>query len=582
MNIIGISALYHDSACCLIKDGKLIAAAQEERFSRIKNDPGFPIQALRYCMKQGNLLITDIDCIAYYEQPAEKLRRQVSAGQTEQQDSQYDRRFDHRQPMIEISEMFGYEGPVRFYWHHQSHAASSFFFSGFNEAAVMTVDGVGEWSTTTYGTGNQHGLREIHSIDFPHSVGLLYSSITNYLGFEVNEGEYKVMGLAPYGTGKFINEFETLLHDMGGFDFQLDTKYFDFSAGPRMFTQELCDLFGRDPRKKGDPLEPFHMDVAHSLQKTLEQFMISKTSFLKKETGLNDLCLSGGVALNCVANRAVQQSGRFKRVFVPPGSNDSGCAIGAAALASFELGDNPIHKLAHAYLGPAYTGDEIETLLDGAGMVYEDYRGKYNELLNFTAKLIAEGKVVGWFHGRMEFGPRALGARSILADPRQPGHRDLINSMVKKREGFRPFAPTVIEERASDFFELDHASPFMLETCGVKPCHQLPAITHVDGTARPQTIDSLSNKRYYDLLKKFEELTGYPILLNTSFNVNKEPIVCSPVDALRCFLKSGIDALVIEDFVVQRSKNVIDELQVRIINDLDMKRGVLDSVYTFI
>jgi carbamoyltransferase len=585
LKVIGISAFYHDSACCLMIDGEIVAAAQEERFSRIKNDPNFPIKALRFCLEQKRLSITDIDCIAYYENPVKKLSRQLYSGSIPSLQSLSDPRFRPGRAEEEIRNRLGFEGPIRFYHHHLSHAASSFYFSGFPEASIMTMDGVGEWATASYGYGNNSGIHTIKEIDFPDSVGLFYSTVTSYLGFEVNEGEYKVMGLAPYGVPKYKKQLQNVIQSREGFNFILNMEYFDFLNGATMFSPALCDLLQAEPRKRHTELTQFHKDVACSAQKVLEDLLIEKSEFLYSHTGIDALCMSGGVALNCVANSILLRKGTFKKIFVPPGSNDSGCAVGAAALGTHDLSSGqlpPRAQISNCHWGPQFSVTVIRELLNDAGLRYDDFSDNPAELLRKSAALLADGKVVGWFQGRMEFGPRALGSRSILADPRDPSMQKRINAMVKKREGFRPFAPSALEESAPSYFEIDHPSPFMLETCQVISPIPLPAITHVDGSARLQTVSKRSNEKYYDLLKEFETQTGCPILLNTSFNVNKEPIVCTPSDAIRGFIRSNIDALVVEDFIIEREKNEIDAVQYSMQSSTSIRTGVVESLYTFI
>ncbi|MFL6292807.1 MAG: carbamoyltransferase [Thermoanaerobaculia bacterium] len=543
VNVVGISAFFHESACCLLQDGRLVAAAEEERFSRVKHDPRLPVSAFRYCLRAGGIGIADVNAVAYYESPVRKLARQLWSG-VPLGDS------DPGRPERAIHEGLGYEGPVLFFDHHASHAASAFLFSGYPEAAVLTVDGVGEWDTTTYG----HGLDVIEKVEFPHSLGLLYSTITSYLGFEVNDGEYKVMGLAPYGRPRYADRVRQLVSSGPGGQLALDLRYFDFIRGSRMYSEALCDLFGAPPRPRESEITAFHQDVAQSLQVVLEEILLEKVRWLHRETGSRRLCLAGGVALNCVANGRILREGPFEQLFVQPAAGDSGGCLGAAALAHLELtGERPDSEpMRHAFLGPSWTADEVASILAATGLQTLDFRGREPELLEAVVDRLAAGKVVGWFHGRMELGPRALGARSLLADPRDPEMRDRLNGVVKKREAFRPFAPSILLARAREHLDLDHPSPFMLETCRVRSPLPLPAVTHVDGSARPQTVDPETAPRYAALLEAFRRRTGCPVLVNTSFNVRGEPIVCSPVDALLCFGGTGIDALVLEDFVIDR------------------------------
>jgi carbamoyltransferase len=557
-NIIGISCFFHDAACCLLKDGVLVAAAEEERFSRNKHDAGIPKRAFNYCLEEGGLTIDDIDCVVYYEEPAKKLARQVwmmlSGGLPAKK--KILTRLDPHRPEREIREVLGYDGRIEYVGHHEAHAASTFYYSGFKDAAILTVDGVGEWDTTSYGRGNGNGLEILETVEFPHSLGLLYSTITGYLGFEVNEGEYKVMGLAPYGKPRHVDLIRKLIINQPGGQYLLDLRYFDFTSFKRMYSDEMLSLLGHPPREPKTEILDFHKDLARSLQYVLEEILMDKLQYLRQLTGVENLCMAGGVALNCVANGRIKREGPFKRMFVQPAAGDSGGALGAAAIAHTRLTNGKAESLStlrHAYLGPAFSSEEVASFVESTGVAAQDFRGREAELLEGVAQRLAAGKIVGWFHGRMEFGPRALGARSILADPRGEKTQDRINSIIKQRESFRPFAPAVLEERAAAHFDLDHPSRYMLETCQVKSPIKLPAITHVDGSARVQTVDGDTNPRFARLLRAFERLTGCPILLNTSFNLNYEPIVCTPVDALICFIRSGLDVLVLEDFVIDRS-----------------------------
>jgi len=582
-NIIGISALYHDSACSLLRDGELKAAVQEERFTRLKNDHSMPYNALMYCLEKEGLAITDIDCIAYYEQPAKKLERQLWSGY-DMNDPELADKMDINRPEREIRELLGYEGPIKYYEHHLSHAASSYYYSGFNTAATMTVDGVGEWATTTYGRGKGHELSLFEEVRFPDSLGLLYSTITSYLGFKVNDGEYKVMGLAPYGKATYLDKIFSLIKSGEKGTYQLEQAYFDFIKGEKMYTEKLAELFGRAPRNKADKMDQFHADVAKSLQVALETILLEKATYLHEVTGEENICMAGGVALNCVANGEILRKGPFKKMFVQPASNDAGCSLGAAALAHVEItGRHPDPRpLKHAYLGPSFRNKEIGTMLAGTVINYKNFTEDTDTLLKEVAARLADGQVIGWMHGNMEFGPRSLGARSILADPRHPEMRDRINAMVKKREGFRPFAPAVLEHKKEDYFELDHPSPFMLETCQVKPGSDYPAITHVDNSARVQTVTKETNYRFASLLEAFGDLTGTYMLLNTSFNVNNEPIVCTPEDALRCFITTDIDCLVLENYIIDRSDNELDLLAMMINMQAEANEAVRKNVYTFI
>ncbi len=556
-NVIGISCFFHDAACCLLKDGVLVAAVEEERFSRNKHDAGIPKCAFNYCLEEGGLTIDEIDCVVYYEEPAKKLARQLwmmLPGLPSEK--KVLARLDPHRPEREIREVLGYDGPIEYVGHHEAHAASTFYYSGFKEAAILTVDGVGEWDTTSYGRGRGDDLEILETVEFPHSLGLLYSTITGYLGFEVNEGEYKVMGLAPYGKPRHADLIRQLIVNQPGGQYSLDLRYFDFRSFKRMYSDEIVNLFGHPPRQPRTEILDFHKDLARSLQFVLEEILMDKIKYLHEVTGMENLCMAGGVALNCVANGRIKREGPFKRLFVQPAAGDSGGALGAAAIAHKRLTNGRTESLStlrHAYLGPAFSSEEVASFIESTGVKAQDFRGREAELVEAVAQRLASDKIVGWFHGRMEFGPRALGGRSILADPRGETMQDRINSIIKQRESFRPFAPAVLEERAGDHFDLDHPSKYMLETCQVKSPIKLPAITHVDGSARVQTVDGDANPRFAKLLRAFERLTGCPILLNTSFNLNYEPIVCTPVHALICFIRSGLDVLVLEDFIIDRS-----------------------------
>jgi carbamoyltransferase len=588
MNVVGVSAFFHESACCLLQDGRLVAAAEEERFSRVKHDPRLPAAAFRWCLAAGGIGPQQVDCLAYYELPREKLARQLWAGVPA--DSPADLPWlDPRRPERALREGLGYEGPLRAYPHHASHAASAFLFSGFPEAAVLTVDGVGEWATTTYGHGRGNRVTAFEQVEFPHSLGLLYSTITSYLGFRVNDGEYKVMGLAPYGRPRFVEALRRLISPLPGGQFRLDLRYFDFVRGRRMDSPALAELLGAPRRQPHGPLTELHCDVARSLQAVLEEVLLDKVRWLHARTGAADLCMAGGVALNCVANGRILREGPFARLFVQPAAGDAGCCLGAAALAQAELcgeaggagggagsvaggasggaaggagGDSAGQDsrggwrpapLRHVFLGPRWSAGEIAELLAAAELPATDFRGREAELLAAVAERLARREIVGWFHGGLELGPRALGARSLLANPRDPEARPRLNRLVKQREEFRPFAPSVLAEAAAEHFELDHPSPFMLETCKVISPLALPAITHVDGSARPQTVDAADAPRFAALLREVGRRIGCPIVVNTSFNTRGEPIVCSPVDALFTMARSGIDALVLEDFLIDRA-----------------------------
>lgn len=554
MNIIGISAFYHESTCCLLQDGILLAAVSEERFTRVKYDRRAPINAFRYCLKAGgNLSPGDIDVVAYYELPTKKLSRQISMGLNSSIDKSFEW-LDSNKPEREIREILGYEGPIQMYDHHLSHGASSFFFSGFEDSAILTVDGVGEWASTTYGVGRGKDLQILEEVKFPNSLGLLYSTLTDFLGFQVLSDEYKVMGLAPYGKPRFIDEIRMMIQTGPKGQYTLNMEYFNFSQKSRMFTDAIFDLFKIPQRVAESEIGQVHQDIAKSLQVVLEEILVEKAHYLHSIAPSENLCMAGGVALNCVANRKVHIKGPFKNLFVQPASGDSGAALGAAALAHIELTGkrHSSEALSHVYLGPSYSISRIAALIQESGIKALDFRGDEENLIKAIIDRLTAQKVIGWFHGRMEFGPRALGARSILADPRDPTMRDRLNALVKKRESFRPFAPAILEERVAEHMDIDYSSPFMIETCQVKSLLDLPAITHVDGSARLQTVDRVTSPRFAKLIDAFRSVIGCPILVNTSFNVRGEPIVCTPEDAIRCMANSQIDVLVLEDFIIDK------------------------------
>ena len=559
LNVIGISSGYHDSACCLLQDGVLVAAAQEERFTRIKNDKSTPRRAFRYCLQEGGLTIGDVDCIAYYEDPVLKLGRQIWMGllpelPAERRESILGRMVKSS-PQEVIRRVFGFEGPVEIVDHHLSHAASSYYFSGFDDAAILTVDGVGDWPTTTYGSAEGTTIHPFERVDFPDSLGFFYSAITGYLGFEVNEGEYKVMGLAPYGEPRYADPIRQLITTTEAGQYRLNMKYFAFLTEDSMYTRELSTLLGQPPRVPESDLKQFHMDVAKSVQVVLEEIMLEKVRYLHTKVPSRNLCMAGGVALNVVANSRCLAEGPFENLFVQPAAGDSGGSVGAAAVAHFRLsGEAPEKKrLDHVYLGPANSSEKAYRILTTSTAKFLDFRGKEDELIRCTVDRLLEGKVIGWAHGRMEFGPRSLGARSILADARRPDMRDRINAVVKMRESFRPFAPAVLAEKAQEHFDIDHPSPFMLETCQVISPIDLSSITHIDGSARIQTVTAETNPRFAALLAEFYRASGCPILLNTSFNMRGEPIVCTLMDAILCFVRTQMDVLVLEDFILERS-----------------------------
>jgi carbamoyltransferase len=576
--VVGLSAFFHESACCLLADGRLVAAAAEERFSRVKHDAGLPLRAFRYVLDAAGASLQDIDVIAYYEQPTRKLARQLWSRHRDRRDYHW---LDAGMPDVQIREILGFDGPIDKFEHHESHAASAFLFSGFPRAAILTADGVGEWATTTFAHGHDATLEVVDEIVFPHSLGLFYSAITSFLGFGVNDGEYKVMGLAPYGQPRFLDRLRRVLQVGERGQYTLDLRYFDFVRGSRMYSDGLADLLELPPRAPETGIEQVHKDLARSVQVALEDALMEQIRHLRTVVDADDLCLAGGVALNCVANGRIRREGPFRRLYVQPAAGDAGGSLGAAALAWARRTRRPPEPMDHACVGPGYSPDDVSAIIASVGLPARDYRGDTAALLRDVAQRLASGQVVGWFQGRMEFGPRALGARSILGDPRDPGMRDRLNAMVKKRESFRPFAPSILEEHAAGHMDLQGPSPFMLETCQVRSPLALPAITHVDGSCRPQTVSSRTLPRFAALLRAFHDLTGCPLLVNTSFNVRDEPIVCSPVDAVRCFAASDIDVLVLEDFLIDRRLVQGEILRTIVDTTARVADSALPTVYTF-
>ena len=583
--ILGISAFYHDSAADLVVDGDIVAAAQEERFTRVKHDFGFPSQAIKYCLGEAGLTPAQLDAVIFYDKPFLKFERLM---ETYLAHAPFGlRSFMMALPLWLSQKLFlpreidkglsnEYEGPIFFATHHASHAASAFYPSPFDEAAIITFDGVGEWSTSTWGVGRGSEIDLLKEIRFPHSLGLLYSAFTYYTGFKVNSGEYKLMGLAPYGEPKYEGKIRDHLIDIkDDGSFWLDQQFFNYSAGLTMTSPKFHALFGEPPRDSESALTQFHMDIAASIQKVTEDVMMRIVRHVHKETGLDSLCMAGGVALNCVANGIIQRDGPFKNVWLQPAAGDAGGSLGGALFVWHQLMGNPRKPASPdtqkgSYLGPRFSDAEINEHLDSVGAVYRRYDDE-GELCGEIAKLLDGGNVVGLFQGRMEFGPRALGGRSIIGDPRSPEMQSKMNVKIKFRESFRPFAPSVLAERAADYFDLDEESPYMLLVAPVKdslrlpmteeqkaltgiaklnsPRSELPAITHVDYSARIQTVDSRRNARYYRIIKAFEDLTGCGAVVNTSFNIRGEPIVCRPEEAYRCFMFTDMDALVLENYI---------------------------------
>jgi carbamoyltransferase len=599
-NILGISAYYHDSAAALLRDGDLIAAAQEERFTRKKHDPRFPGHAIRYCLEEGGIGLRDLDQIVFYDKPLVKFERLletylsyapqgfrsfVAAMPVWLKEKLY-LKSTLKKEFAEIGNCKARELPaLLFAEHHQSHAASAFFFSPFERAAVLCLDGVGEWATTSAWRGSGNQLEPLWEIDFPHSLGLLYSAFTYFTGFKVNSGEYKLMGLAPYGRPIYADLIRAKILDLkDDGTFRLDMQYFNYCTGLTMTNERFDALFGGPPRKAESPVTQREMDIAASIQAVTEEVILRLTRTLQRETGEDNLCLAGGVALNCVANGRVLREGPFKRIWVQPAAGDAGGAIGAAAVAWYEYKGAPRQVNGHdamrgSYLGPHYSREEVRRQLDAAGAKYVELGDA--ELMPRLAKILAAENVVGWVQGRMEFGPRALGARSIIGDPRSAKMQTVMNLKIKYRESFRPFAPSVLAERVGDYFDLASESPYMLIVAPVREKlriplteeqqklfgieklklkrSELPAITHVDYSARVQTVHPETNPRYHALLSAFERETGCGVLVNTSFNVRGEPIVCTPADAYRCFMRTEMDYLVVENFLMDKKDQPVIE-----------------------
>ncbi|MDP7190906.1 MAG: carbamoyltransferase [Alphaproteobacteria bacterium] len=593
MRILGVSAFYHDSAAVLIEDGRITAAAQEERFTRRKHDSRFPVHAIGYCLEEAGIGLDGVDFVAFYDKPFLKFERLLETyltfaprGFTSfrmamplwlreklfQKDllSKELKRFDPE---------YDWANRLLFAEHHQSHAASAFFPSPFEEAVVLTMDGVGEWATTSAAIGRGNSLEVIKEIHFPHSLGLLYSAFTYYTGFRVNSGEYKLMGLAPYGGPKYTDLIMDNLIDLKkDGSFRLDLDYFDYCTGLRMTNERFHALFGGAPRRPEELLTQRYMDLAASIQKVTEEVVLRLTRGLARETGMDNLCLAGGVALNCVANGKILRDGAFRNIWIQPAAGDAGGALGAALTAHHLFQDQPrkVEKgrdaMSGAYLGPEFSQDDTEVGLRDAGARFKTLGEA--ELISAVAQSLADGKAVGWFQGRMEFGPRALGGRSILGDPRSPDMQKMLNLKVKYRESFRPFAPSVLCEAVSDWFDLDGDSPYMLLVADVQakrrremtaveqalfgieklnvPRSEIPAVTHVDYSARVQTVHADTNPRYHALISRFHALTGCPVVVNTSFNVRGEPIVCTPEDAFHCFMGTEIDVLAVGDCLLRK------------------------------
>lgn len=541
-------------------DGEVVGAAQEERFNRNKHCSDFPVQAINYCVESAGLTFDDLDHVVFYEKPYLKLSRVVvdhlrsfPFSMRRFLDGMPDWLADRLAIPLVLSKELGYDGSTLFLKHHLSHAASAYLMSPFEEAAILTADGVGEWACATLGVGRGSSIEVLEELNYPNSVGLLYSALTTFLGFRANGGEGKLMGLAAYGEPRFADPLRKVVRLGDDGSFALDNSYFGFNRGKTMYSRKLVDLLG-PPREADADLEQRHYDLAASVQDLSEELILGMARRLHERTGLNSLCLAGGVFLNCVTNHKLLEHTPFERVFVQPAAGDSGGAIGAAAYVQHALQGYPRQPMAHAYLGPGHSKGRIRRALINANLDYQELPDE--ELVRHVAALLAEDQVVGWFQGRMEFGPRALGHRSILGNPCSPQMQDILNERIKKREPFRPFAPVVQARRADEYFDLLDESPFMLLAPKVKPQwrDRLPAITHVDGTARVQALAEEVNPRLHALLGAFEEHSGVPMLVNTSFNQRGEPIVCTPLDAVDCFTRSGMDVLVADNFVVEKAR----------------------------
>ena len=596
-DILGISAFYHDSAACLLRDGEIIAAAQEERFTRKKHYAGFPSESIRYCLREGGISLCDLRYIAFYDKPLVKferlletylafaprgLRSFVTAMPIWLKEKLFQKKLLQTEFLALTDGLKKSQLPqLLFGEHHESHAASAFYPSPFETAAVLCMDGVGEWATTSAWLGRGNELIPLWEIPFPHSLGLLYAAFTHYAGFKINSGEYKVMGLAPYGEPKYIKTIYDHLIDLKpDGSFRLNMEYFDYCAGLTMTSRKFDALFGGPPRKPETWLTQREMDLARSIQEVTEEVMLRLARTVHRETEAESLCLAGGVALNCVGNGRILREGPFKKLWIQPAAGDAGGAVGAAMMAWHGLEGQPRRPngrddaMRGALLGPAFSNEEIERYLTRQGAPY--VRLNDHELVDRVAQALAAGKIIGWFQGRMEFGPRALGSRSMIGDARSPEMQSVMNLKIKYRESFRPFAPSVLRERVADYFEMDADSPYMLLVAPVLekrrteitpeqgrlwgierlkvPRSDIHAVTHVDYSARIQTVQETTHPRYYSLLKTFEANTGCGVIVNTSFNVRGEPIVCSPAEAYRCFMRTELDVLVLENCILEKSQ----------------------------
>jgi len=567
---LGISCYYHDSAAALLKDGRVIAAVEEERFTRKKFDDDFPKMAIEWCLKKAKITPSEIHSVAFYDKPVLKFERLLDNYIAVAPRGLYSfldtiPKWLHKRLWIkdEIKKALRkFNGEIIFPEHHLSHAAHTFYTSPFEESSILTVDGVGEWSTTSFGFAKNNSITLTHDIRWPHSLGLFYSAFTYFLGFQVNEGEYKLMGLASYGKPKYYNTILNNLIDVkDDGSIHLDMKYFAFTYDKVMTNEKFSKLFGIEPRKKDQKVEKIHYDIGASAQKVLEDVLLKMVSHVYNKTKIRNLCLGGGVALNGVANYRILKEGLFDNVHIPPSPGDAGSAVGCAQYLYYIHHKN--HRIIekdqskiiseNVYVGPSYSNYEIQGFLDSKKILYEELDSQI--LLQKTAQLIADGNIVGWYQGKMEWGPRALGCRSILADPRKAEMKDILNEKIKHREAFRPFAPSILEEYVSEYFDIDTTSPYMLMVVPVKKPRDIPAVTHVDGTGRLQTVNRNANPLYYDLINEFYKITGVPVIINTSMNVMGEPIVNTPEQAYKMILKTDMDHLVMGNFLISNPNN---------------------------
>ncbi len=561
MNIIGISCYYHDSAACLIKDGKLVAAVEEERFTKKKHDNSFPKNSINYCLKEGRITIKDVDKVVFYDKPLLKFDRILQTCIEKYPTSFWT--FWEAVPQWMTKKLrvpstlktkVNYDGDVLFVKHHQSHAASAFLVSPFKKAAIVTVDGVGEWTTTAIHHGKNNKIESLKEIQFPHSLGLLYSTITSYLGFRVNNDEFKIMGLASYGDSeKYYDDFKNIIDVKEDGSFKLNMRYFSYTHKKNMFTPELEKKLG--PRRfHGDEIKKRHKDIAAALQRITGETMLKITNHAHELTGSKNLCLAGGVALNSVSNGKILVEGKFENIFIQPASSDAGGSLGAAYYVYNHLYNNPReYQMNDVYLGPSFSNEFIKKFLQDNDINYEELDDK--KITKKTAKLISKNNVIGWFQGRLEFGPRALGNRSILANPSDPIMKDILNNKVKHREPFRPFAPSILIDDIDDYLIKAHESPYMVLVFKVKEnkINNIVSATHIDSTCRPQTVDKKTNPRYYNLIKEFKKITGIPVIINTSFNVRGQPIVRTPENAFNTFVKTDIDYLILENYLIDKN-----------------------------